>query len=286
MNDRREVCMPVMNERFLAALQRLPYFRRLLHHVYALHDELDLIKSRMDVPDELFHRFQKERDLDDYQEVYEREEPLVSVYVPTYNRCALLVERAVRSVLNQDYPNFELIVVGDHCTDNTAELLAGIDDRRLRFVNLPERGAYPRSPEWRWMVAGISAVNHALGMVRGDFITQLDDDDEYTPDRLGCLVRFARETRADVIWHPFWRETSSGKWQLHRAERFRRFHVTNGSVFYHRWFSSILFDENAYMLREPGDWNRFRKFVYLGARTLRYPHPLLRHYRERNQTAP
>ena len=52
-----------------------------------------------------------------------KEDPLVSVYVPTYNRADLLMERAVGSILAQTYRNFELIVVGDHCTDDTAERL-------------------------------------------------------------------------------------------------------------------------------------------------------------------
>src|SRR4030042_6821688 len=67
------------------------------------------------------------------------ENPLISVCVPTYNRATLLVERAVSSVLSQTYKNLELIIVGDCCTDITAELLSQIDDPRLKFIHLSKR---------------------------------------------------------------------------------------------------------------------------------------------------
>ena len=62
--------------------------------------------------------------------------PLVSICIPTFNRGSILIDRAVKSALSQSYKNIELIIVGDHCTDNTAELLAKIKDPRLRFYNL------------------------------------------------------------------------------------------------------------------------------------------------------
>ena len=54
--------------------------------------------------------------------------PLISVYVPTYNRGEILIERAVKSILNQTYRNFELIIIGDCCQDNTTELVQNIKD--------------------------------------------------------------------------------------------------------------------------------------------------------------
>jgi glycosyltransferase involved in cell wall biosynthesis len=133
------------------------------------------------------------------------------------------------------------------------------------------------------MVAGTAAVNHALDLSNGDFITHLDDDDEHLPGRIAKLVGFAQRSRIDLVWHPFWREMNNGKWQLRWAEAFRKNQVTTSSVFYHKWFKQIPWDINAYKYAEPGDWNRFRKFRYLGARMARFPEPLLKHYRERSQ---
>lgn len=265
---------------------RLPILRRLTkahEELERMRDEMDVLKSRIDVPDELFDQFQRERATHMYQSIYDLPNPLVTVCIATYNRGSLLVERSIKSILAQDYTNLEIIVVGDGCTDDTVQLLEQMRDERLRFVNLPERGSYPDKPEWRWMVAGTAAVNHALTLARGDFITHLDDDDEHQSDRVRKLLRFTQETRADFVWHPFWWETAAGAWRLKNAEHFRYREVTTSSIFYHNWLKRIPWDGNAYRYREPGDWNRFRKFKYLGVNAMRYPEPLLRHYKERNQ---
>ena len=250
---------------------------------YTFSEELDVLRSRMDVPDELFDQFQRDRKSPEYQAAYDRPEPLVTACVATYNRGALLVERSVKSLLAQDYRNLEVIVVGDGCTDDTAERMARISDDRLRFVNLAQRGQYPDVPEWRWMVAGTLPINHALELARGDFITHLDDDDEHAAHRISTLLQVIRETRADIVWHPFSWELRPGIWKLNRARRFRWMGVTTSSVLYHNWFKRIPWDINAYRFREPGDWNRFRKFKYLGVKAVRHPEPLLKHYKERTQ---
>jgi len=207
-------------------------------------------------------------------------EPLVSVCVATYNRARILTERCIPSILSQTYPKLELIVVGDGCSDETEELVAKIDDARLKFVNLPERGRYPDDPMRRWMVAGTQAMNHAMSLARGDYVTHLDDDDEYLPERLEKLVAFAAKNGCDLVWHPFWIEERGGKWRLIGANAFRIREVTTASVFYRAWFTRIKWDVEAHRLWEPGDWNRYRKIKYLGPQAMRYPEPLLKHYRE------
>jgi glycosyltransferase involved in cell wall biosynthesis len=120
--------------------------------------------------------------------------PLISVYVPTYNRAKILMERAVPSVLAQTYKNFELIIVGDHCTDNTADIVATIKDPRIRFYNIPTRGyRYPPTAENHWLAGPVVAGNKGLEMVRGKWIARIDDDDTWTPDHLEILLRFAME---------------------------------------------------------------------------------------------
>jgi glycosyltransferase involved in cell wall biosynthesis len=59
--------------------------------------------------------------------------PTVSVIIPTYNRAHSL-GRAIRSVLNQTYQDFELIVVDDGSSDNTDELVKSFDDVRIRYI--------------------------------------------------------------------------------------------------------------------------------------------------------
>jgi glycosyltransferase involved in cell wall biosynthesis len=248
---------------------------KLREEVETLRRQVDALKSSLEVPQELIDEFF------DWKERHPvPEKPLVSVCVTTWNRAALLTERCIPSVLGQTWEHLEMIVVGDGCTDDTGERVARIKDPRLTFINQTERGAYPRDPERRWMVAGTHAINRARRMAKGDWVTQLDDDDEYTRDRLEKLVRFAAETAADFVWHPFWVEDASGSWAINDAPEFASGQLTNGSVFYRSWFTRIEADINAHRLLEPGDWNRYRRIRHINPVMRRHPEALLRHYRE------
>jgi glycosyltransferase involved in cell wall biosynthesis len=128
------------------------------------------------------------------------EDPLISVYTPTYNRANLLIERAVDSVLKQTYKNFEYIIIGDHCTDNTEDLVTKIGDQRIRFYNIPKRGyRYPPTAENHWLAGPVVAANTALRFVRGKWIARLDDDDIWTPDHLEVLLRFAQKGNYEFV---------------------------------------------------------------------------------------
>lgn len=96
--------------------------------------------------------------------------PQVSVIIPTRNRSALLSE-AIQSVLQQTFDNFELIVVDDGSTDNTAEVVAGFADRRIvyHYQDKDERSA---------------ARNRGVALSNAEFVTFLDDDDWYMPRKL------------------------------------------------------------------------------------------------------
>lgn len=209
--------------------------------------------------------------------------PLVSVCVATYNRCELLMERSLPSILAQDYPRIEVIVVGDGCTDTTEKRVRALGDPRIRFENLPERGQYPDAPRLRWMVAGTAATNRAIEMSQGDLITHLDDDDEYVPGRITAVVRHLKSERAELVWHPFHSQMGDGTWTINDAEELSMGKVTTSSILYHGWFKRILWDPKAYFFRQPGDWNRMSKLVAIGCRSSRLGEPLLRHYKERTQ---
>ena len=94
-------------------------------------------------------------------------EPLVSITIATYNRAQLLMERTLPSVFRQTYPNIEIVIVGDHCTDETERLVAQSGDPRMRFHNLPSRPRYPKNTMKRWKIAGLQAINLACDMARG-----------------------------------------------------------------------------------------------------------------------
>ena len=126
--------------------------------------------------------------------------PLISIVVATWNRAELLTGRTLPSVLRQTYTNWEAVIVGDACTDDTAARLAALGDPRIRFHNLRERGIYPEEPMHRWMVAGSTPMNRALELARGEWLAYLDDDDVLLEDHLEVLLRFAREGHAEFVF--------------------------------------------------------------------------------------
>lgn len=102
--------------------------------------------------------------------------PTVSVVLATYNRSAYLRE-AIASVLAQTFQAFELIVVDDGSGDDTAAVVAGFDDARIRYTYQENAGQS-------------AALNRGLALARGEFIAFLDDDDRYLPHNLATQVAF------------------------------------------------------------------------------------------------
>lgn len=116
--------------------------------------------------------------------------PTVSVIIATYNRSRVL-RHAIESVRNSRYSDWELIVVGDACTDDTAACVAAFDDSRIRFVNLPERCGDQSGPN-----------NHGIALSRGRYVAFLNHDDFYLPDHLSACVATLEAGDADFVWAP------------------------------------------------------------------------------------
>ena len=117
-------------------------------------------------------------------------DPLVSVILATYNR-SRVVTHAIDSVRRSTLTDWELIVVGDHCTDDTAAVVAACHDPRISFVNLPDNAGEQSAPN-----------NEGLRRARGRYIAYLNHDDLYLPDHLAAAVAWCRETQADLVWSP------------------------------------------------------------------------------------
>lgn len=137
-----------------------------------------------------------------YEKFYEdvNEKPLVSICVPTYNRAEILIERAVKTALSQSYENIELVIVGDHCTDGTAEMLSEVKDPRLKFYNLPGRHRkYPKNIENHWYVGGAVPANEAMRLAKGKWIARLDDDDTWSQDHIERLLKYAVDGNYEFV---------------------------------------------------------------------------------------
>ena len=101
--------------------------------------------------------------------------PLVSVVLPTFNR-AWALKDAVESVLSQDYPNIELIIIDDGSKDNTQELL---EIYKSQSIILKQKNT------------GVAAArNVGIKKSRGEFIALLDSDDAWNKRKISCQVEF------------------------------------------------------------------------------------------------
>jgi glycosyltransferase involved in cell wall biosynthesis len=115
------------------------------------------------------------------------EPPLVTVVIATYNRSAALAY-ALRSVCAQTLADWECLVVGDACTDDTAAVVAAFGDERIRFENLPVNVGDQSGPN-----------NHGCARARGRFIAFLNHDDLWLPEHLRTCVEAIEATAADLV---------------------------------------------------------------------------------------
>lgn len=115
-------------------------------------------------------------------------QPLITVVMPNYNGHRF-VEQAIDSVLNQTYPNFELLVVDDCSKDNSLQLIQqkAQSDDRIRVIALEHN-------------AGVAnARNVGIKEARGEFIALLDNDDLWTVDKLERQLALANKG-ADIVY--------------------------------------------------------------------------------------
>lgn len=101
-------------------------------------------------------------------------QPLFSIIIPTYNR-EDMISHAVSSIVDQEYDDWEVVVIDDGSTDNTMEVVRGFGDRRIRYVYIPrsERSA---------------ARNRGIKESCGRYCCFLDSDDYFLPNHLAVLA--------------------------------------------------------------------------------------------------
>jgi glycosyltransferase involved in cell wall biosynthesis len=117
--------------------------------------------------------------------------PAIAVILPVHNRAAA-VRRAIDSVLAQDFEDFELIVVDDGSSDDTAIVVDSFRDPRLKFVRLAKN------------IGGNGARNRGLEAATAPLVTFLDSDDTYLPEKLAFTIDyFARRPDIDVLLDSF-----------------------------------------------------------------------------------
>ena len=184
--------------------------------------------------------------------------PKVSVLLPTHNRPEVL-EPAIRSALAQTLEDFELLVVGDGCTDGTAELVRGFDDPRIRWFDLPKAAGF-----------GYANRNVALREARGALIAFLGHDNLLFPDHLQQLSRPFKDAETMFAYsRPLWIRDDGAilpvfvnlkvpKWRNHFL---RVANILPATCVVHR---RAALDEVGYWpetIERAGDWDLWKRIV-------------------------
>ena len=216
-------------------------------------------------------------------ECFVNKNPLISVLIATYNRDQILAKRTVQSVIRQTYRHFEIIIVGDHCTDKTEELLKDFNDARIKFHNLSERGQYPANPRDRWLVAGIVPRNKTIELARGDWIATLDDDDEFSNDHLQVLLNHALAHRYEMVYGKVRWEIKPKEWIELGSFPLRHGRISHLSALYCAKLDFFKYDMNAWKYLEPADWNFWKRMKEAGVRIGFIDRIVGKHYLERTQ---
>ncbi|MEJ2005685.1 MAG: glycosyltransferase [Cyclobacteriaceae bacterium] len=113
--------------------------------------------------------------------------PFFSIIIPTYNRASVLPD-AIRSVLDQKYSNFELIIVDDGSTDETEEVIASFRDKRIRYIQkINEERSIARN----------TGIYHASG----SYVSFLDSDDFLYDNHFSEAYKFISQTDRPEVFH-------------------------------------------------------------------------------------
>ena len=126
--------------------------------------------------------------------------PLVSIVIPTYNHAPML-QRALATVVEQTYQNWNAIVVNNFSTDDTLEVVAAFNDPRIQCVNFRNNG-----------VIGASR-NEGIALATGKYVAFLDSDDTWFPTKLEKCVEIL-ESGSDLVCHAEYWIDESGKSRL------------------------------------------------------------------------
>lgn len=129
-----------------------------------------------------------------------RVDGLVSIIMPAYNAEKFIVD-SIKSVVEQSYKQWELLVVDDCSKDSTVEIVADLSehDMRIKLIQAPFNGGPAK------------ARNIALDISRGQYIAFLDSDDLWTSNKLTSAIDALKNLPADMIYTSYKRITADGK---------------------------------------------------------------------------
>lgn len=154
---------------------------------------------------------------------------LLSIITATYNNANLL-PRFFDSIINQEYKNWELLIVNDGSTDNTAEVCASYValDSRIRYYEQANQGQ------------GV-ARNYALTLVRGEYIAFIDSDDAIKPSTYSSAINLlAGENGCDMVAYPM-------EW-INKKERFIKQRISSPILGYNNILDDLFVNNQLKLL--------------------------------------
>lgn len=121
--------------------------------------------------------------------MYNESKIVFSVIMPVYNR-SLTISKAIDSVLNQSFLNFELLIINDGSTDNTLTVINAFDDSRIKILNMPTN------------LGAAAARNYGIKSALGKYVSFLDSDDTFETDFLKVSYETMKQTddRVGFMW--------------------------------------------------------------------------------------
>jgi len=200
--------------------------------------------------------------------------PTISVVISTYNRAKTFLPKAIKSVLDQTFEDFELIVVDDASTDNTSQVVANFKDSRIKYFKIPHFGCDTRPK------------NIGAKRSNGKYIAYLDDDNAFRPDHLQALFNcLEKNPEIDVCYGDRWvrfeggeQKDQIGVWSDWDAVRLmQQNYIDTSDVLIRR---EVLFDVGGWDegLRKFVDWNLWVRIAKKGYQFKRVPIILTDYY--------
>ena len=180
--------------------------------------------------------------------------PRFSVVIPSYNQ-APFVGDAIQSVLEQTYPDFEIIVVDDASPDNSNEIIQGFTDPRVRLIRHEKNRGLP------------AARNTGMRAARGEYIALLDADDYFHPEKLAAHAAFIEHNSEVEI-------TYNSRFDLHHsADKIRAIYRPPESISLTELVLSFPFSPSDMVLRRAciEDAGLFDESYRCGGEDLDYP---------------
>ena len=136
--------------------------------------------------------------------------PLVSIIIPTYNRAEDL-KRALQSVFDQTFTNWEVVIVDNHSVDDTDSLIKSFNNQKIKLFKIHNSGIISASRNL--------GLKHALG----EYIAFLDSDDWWLPKKLEESIKYMIQG-ADIVYHDLFYVTKSDQrfnWRRVRGRKLK-----------------------------------------------------------------